>query len=109
MASVDGFALDLVGTLPLRNPLSAFARVGINRARIDQDFDVSGIGSRIAGRSNQGVNESYGVGLQYAFNDAFVLRVELERYRLDDNLVTDDFMDTFTAGLVYRFGFRGFR
>lgn len=102
-ASVSGFSLDLVGTLPLGSNLSAFAKVGVNNARIGETF--GGPGS-FADDTDRGTHEKYGAGLQYALNDAFSIRAELERYRIDDNRVTRDSVDTLTVGVVYRFGAR---
>lgn len=101
--SVNGFALDLVGTLPLRDNLAAFAKVGLNDSRLGVTFDGTGP-ANFSDRTDRETRAKYGVGLQYAINDAFSVRAELERYRINDNRVTRDKVDTLTIGVVYRFG-----
>jgi OOP family OmpA-OmpF porin len=105
-ASINGFNLDLVGTLPLGDYLSAFVRAGINTARIEQNFSNSTGGARFADHTERHTNEKYGVGLEYAITDTYSIRAELERYRIDENLVTSDHVDTYTIGFVYRLGAR---
>ncbi len=103
-AKISGLSIDLVGTLPLQDNLSAFARVGINNARIAQRFSNPAMGAGFADHKDRGAHEDYGVGLQFAVNDRFTVRAELERYRLDHNSVTKDSVDTLSLSVVYRFG-----
>jgi OOP family OmpA-OmpF porin len=103
---LSGFALDLVGTLPLQEKLSVFARLGINNAKVEQDFSGNSIGTGLLDRSDRGWNEKYGIGLQYAMNDALSLRAELERYGIEENRMLKDTIDTFTIGAVFHFGTR---
>jgi len=105
-SSVRGFALDLVGSLPMREKLSAFARLGINNTKVKQRFSGNTVGTGFANRSDRGWNEKYGIGLRYAVNDAWSLRAELERYRIEDNRVLKNKVDTFTIGAVYHFDTR---
>jgi OOP family OmpA-OmpF porin len=105
-ASLHGYGIDLVGTLPLGGNFSAFGRVGLNNTRVSQSFSNSGLGAYFADRTDRGTQEKYGVGVQYRISDAFSVRAELERYGIDDNRVTDDDADMFSLGLVYRFGRR---
>jgi len=104
--SVDGFSVDLVGKLPLDFGISAFARAGINNARVEQKFIDSLIGTGFTNRTERDINEKFGVGVEYAFNDIFTLRAELERYRIESNLMAGDSVDTFSVSLLYRFGSR---
>lgn len=106
VSGLKGFAVDLVGTLPLQEKLSAFARLGVNNAKVEQGFSGSTRGTGFADRSDRGWNEKYGIGLQYAINEALSVRAELERYGVEDNRVLKDNVDTFTLGVVYRFGTR---
>jgi len=105
-ASVRGLALDLVGTLPLKGNLSLFGRIGINNLEIKQSFTNPMPAGGFTGRSDRGTNEKYGAGLQYRLNDAFSLRAEMERFKIDDNSVTADTVDLYSVGFVYRFGAR---
>lgn len=106
VSRLHGFALDLVGTLPVRNKLSAFARLGVNNAKVDQDFIGNAIGTGLVDRSDRGWNEKYGVGLRYDVDDVFSLRAEVERYAIDDNRILKDRVDTFTISAVFHFGGR---
>jgi len=104
--SVNGFALDLVGTLPLQDQWSAFARLGVNNAKVRQSFSGTATGTGLINDSERGWNQKYGIGLSYAISDTLALRAELERYDLEDNAVIKDKVETFTLGVVYRFGAR---
>jgi OOP family OmpA-OmpF porin len=46
----------------------------------------------------------YGVGLNYAFSDALAMRLEVERYRVNDAIGNKGDIDMVSVGLVYRFG-----
>ena len=103
---IRGLGLDLVGTVPLNASWSAFARAGINNARLEQNFTHSIAGTGLADQTERGTHEKVGAGLQYAINEAFFVRGEVEYYRLDDNKVTDDSATLWTLGVVYHFGAR---
>ncbi|MEY4640573.1 MAG: hypothetical protein RLZZ227_567 [Pseudomonadota bacterium] len=105
-ASVHGYGVDLVATVPLTDRFSAFGRVGINNLRISQSFSNSAIGAYFADRDDRGMHEKYGAGLEYTFSKALQLRAELEHYRIDDNRVIDDHIGMLSIGLTYRFGAR---
>lgn len=105
-ASMRGASLDLVGTLPLSPVVSAFARVGINDLRIRQSFSNPALSPYFVNGSERGTNAKYGFGLQFDFSESLALRAEAERYHVEGNRVTDDRVDMFSLGLVYRFGRR---
>ncbi|MDO9316849.1 MAG: OmpA family protein [Gammaproteobacteria bacterium] len=106
VSGLKGFAVDLVGTLPLRDKLSAFARLGVNNGELEQHFSGTTRGTGFVAGSDRGWNEKYGIGLQYAVNEALSVRAELERYGIEDSRMIKDSVDAFTVGLVYRFGAR---
>lgn len=102
---VRGLNLDLVGTLPLAGKLSALGRVGVNYARVNDRFSGTGavnVSNPTASKSQ--ANVKYGVGLNYAFTDALNMRLELERYRVNDAIGNKGDIDMVSVGLVYRFG-----
>jgi len=102
---VQGINLDLVGTVPLSERLSALARVGAQHARTRSDF--SGDGAAVVtdpGARRKDTNVKYGVGLQYAFSDAFMLRGEAERYRIDDAAGRRGNVNLVSLSLVFPFG-----
>jgi OOP family OmpA-OmpF porin len=54
--------------------------------------------------SKSEANAKFGVGVNYAFNDALSMRLEFERYRVNDAIGNKGDIDTLSVGLVYRFG-----
>ncbi|MHB1201032.1 MAG: OmpA family protein [Polaromonas sp.] len=100
-----GLNLDLVGILPVTDKFSAFGRVGLNYAQARDSF--RGTGAVFVANPNPskyGTNYKVGVGLQYAFTDALAMRVEAERYRIDDAVGNKGHIDVASVGLIYRFG-----
>lgn len=102
---VKGLNLDLVGTLPLTGKLSAIGRIGVNYARANDRFSSTGaVNVSNPTASKNGTNAKYGVGLNYAFSDAIAMRLEVERYRVNDAIGNKGDIDMVSVGLVYRFG-----
>lgn len=102
-----GVNFDLVGTLPITDRFSAFARVGANYAEVKDNFSGSGaVLVRNPNPSKEETNVKYGLGLQYAFNDALAMRAEVERYRINDAVGNKGDIDLVSLGLIYRFGAR---
>ena len=100
-----GLNLDLVGTLPITDRLSAFGRVGMNYADARDRFRGTGAVRVLNPEpSKRAANVKFGAGLQYAFTDAFAMRAEIERYRIDDAVGNKGDIDMVSLGLVYRFG-----
>lgn len=102
---IKGVNLDLVGTLPLNEKLSAVGRVGLNYGRTRDSF--SGTGAVLVGNPNPSKNETnykFGLGLQYAWTESLAVRAELERYRVNDALGNKGNVDLVSVGLIYRFG-----
>ncbi|GAA4014836.1 outer membrane beta-barrel protein [Actimicrobium antarcticum] len=102
---LKGLNLDTVGILPITEKLSAFGRVGVNYAEARDNFNGTGAVNIInASPSKREANIKFGVGLQYAFTDALNMRVEAERYRVNDAIGNRGDIDMVSVGLVYRFG-----
>ena len=100
-----GLNLDLVGTLPLGDRFSVFGRVGANYTETRDNFSGSGaVGVYNPNPSAHEVNPKIGLGLQYAFNDTWAMRAEVERYRINDATGNKGDIDLVSVGLVYRFG-----
>ncbi len=100
-----GFNLDAVGILPITEKLSALGRVGVNYAEARDQF--SGTGAVTVANPNpskRDTNYKYGLGVQYAFTEALAMRVEAERYRIDDAVGNKGDVDLISVGLLYRFG-----
>jgi OOP family OmpA-OmpF porin len=102
---VKGLNFDGVGSLPFTDKFSAFARAGLNYAEAKDNFSGSGLVTVTnPNRSKRAPNYKFGAGLQYDFTRAFGVRVEAERYRVDDAVGNKGDIDLFSAGLLYRFG-----
>jgi len=102
---VRGLNLDLVGTLPMTEKFSVFGRVGVNYAQTRDNF--SGTGAVSVTNPNPRKNDTnykFGAGLQYAFNDSLAMRLEGERYRVNDAVGNKGDVDLYSVGLIYRFG-----
>jgi OmpA-OmpF porin, OOP family len=104
---VRGANLDLVGIIPFTEKFSAFGRAGVNYAEAKDAFNGSGfVGVLKHSAEKSEANYKFGGGLQYDFNDAFGMRVEAERYRINDAVGNKGDIDLVSLGLVYRFGTR---
>lgn len=102
---VRGINVDAVGTLPLTEKFSAFGRIGATHAEATDTFSGTGAVSVLDRNPNKrDTNLKVGLGLQYAFTDAFSLRTEIERYRINDAVGNRGDIDHVSVGLVYRFG-----
>lgn len=102
---LKGLNLDTVGILPLTDKFSVFGRVGVAYADARDTFSGTGAVnvSRPTARKRE-ANVKFGVGMQYAFTDALAMRVEAERYRVNDAIGNRGDVDLFSLGLLYRFG-----
>jgi OOP family OmpA-OmpF porin len=100
-----GLNLDAVGLLPITERLSAFGRVGVNYAEARDHFTGTGAVSVFnPNPSKRDTNYKFGAGLQYAITDALNVRLEAERYRVNDAVGNRGDVDLMSIGLVYRFG-----
>lgn len=104
-ARVRGFNLDLVGNLPITDRWSMLGRVGAAYAQTRDQFTGTGAVTVVdPSPSKRETNYKYGLGTQYAFTPALTLRLEAERYRINDAVGHRDNVDLVSLGLVYRFG-----
>lgn len=104
-ARIRGLNLDLVGTLPVTDRWSLIGRVGAAYAQTQDHF--SGTGAVLVtdpSPSRRETNYKFGFGTQYAFTPALSMRLEAERYRVNDAVGSHGDIDLYTLGLVYRFG-----
>lgn len=104
-ARIRGLNLDLVGTLPITERWSLLGRVGAAYAQTNDTFSGTGAVSvtEPSARKRE-TNYKYGFGTQYAFSPALTLRLEAERYRVNDAFGSRGDVDLVSLGLVYRFG-----
>jgi OOP family OmpA-OmpF porin len=104
-ARIRGLNLDLVGTLPINERWSLIGRVGAAYAQTQGRFSSSGaVLVTDPSPSRRETNYKYGFGTQYDFTPAMSMRLEAERFRVNDAVGRRGDVDLFTLGLVYRFG-----
>lgn len=100
-----GFNLDLVGKLPITDKFSVLGRIGANYAEARDTFSGTGAVRVLnPNPSKYDTNAKLGLGLQYDFTDAWSMRAEIERYRINDAVGNRGDVDHISVGLVYRFG-----
>ncbi len=100
-----GVNLDLVGTAPLSDRWSALGRVGAQFARTRSEF--AGTGAVVLGKnqfSERDTSVKVGLGLQYAFSPSFLMRAEVERYRLNDTVGQHAHANVASLSMVFPFG-----
>ena len=71
--------LTAVGTLPITDHFSAYAKAGFQR----WDLDTS-IPSIVGNTDHNGTDPTYGLGVQYRFTDHVALRGEYSRFEVED-------------------------
>jgi OmpA-OmpF porin, OOP family len=101
----QGANFDVVGLLPVTENLSVLGRVGVQYARIRDNF--TGTGTTVVTNpspSHRNTNYKVGVGAQYAFSQSVQMRLEAERYRVDDALGRDINANMYSVGFVFPFG-----
>jgi OOP family OmpA-OmpF porin len=104
-ARIKGLNLDLVGTLPITDRWSLLGRVGAAYAETKDVFSSTGAAVVTnPSPSKRQTNVKFGFGTQYAFTPALTMRLEAERYRVNDAVGQRGDVDMVTLGLVYRFG-----
>lgn len=102
---IRGLNLDLVGTLPITDRWSLLGRVGAAYAQTRGSFTGAGAVSVLEpSPSKRDTHYKYGLGTQYAFTPSLTLRLEAERYRVNDAVGQRSDVDWVSLGLVYRFG-----
>ena len=102
---LQGVNLDLVGTLPLTQRLSAIARVGGQYAQARDTLTGGGSVTVLnPNPSERGFNVKVGVGLQYEFSPSFLMRAEAERYRIHDAVGNRGNVNMYSLSLVFPFG-----
>lgn len=89
----DSAYLTAVGSLPITERFSAYAKAGVQRWNVDAS--IPGLTGRV---DDSGTDPTYGVGVQYRLTDAVALRGEVSRFELDD-------ADLDVAQLQVRFDF----
>lgn len=104
-SSLQGVNLDLVGTLPLSERWAALGRVGAQYARTRTTLNGTGAAVVSNGSpSERKTNYKVGAGLQYAFSPSFLVRGEVDRYRVSDAVNHKLNVNALSLSLVFPFG-----
>lgn len=103
---LQGVNFDGVGILPVTERFSVFGRLGLNYAQARDNFTRTGGVPALANPnpSKNQVNYKFGAGLQYDLTEALAMRLEAERYRINDAVGNKGDIDLYSLGLIYRFG-----
>ncbi|MEX0963956.1 MAG: outer membrane beta-barrel protein [Pseudohongiellaceae bacterium] len=100
-----GVNIDLVGKFPMTEKLHGFGRFGATRYQSkDNNRGWGAIAISPFGDKDYDNSHKYGVGLQYDIDTNLSLRLEAERYNIDDVMLSSSDVDMYSLGLVYRFG-----
>lgn len=100
-----GWNLDLVGTLPFTERFSGLARAGVTRNQQRASFRSNGaVDHSSYNDKNNFSSYKVGLGLQYDISEAFSLRMEAERYMMEDVIGISGDTDLYSLGFVYRIG-----
>ena len=101
----QGANADLVLTLPVTQNFALLGRAGAMYTRTRSQY--AGTGSVTAPRANPSERAStpkFGLGMQYAFSDSFMMRGEAEEYRVDDASNGRGKVRMYSVSLVFPFG-----
>jgi OOP family OmpA-OmpF porin len=102
---IKGVNFDAVGSLPIGEKFSLFARAGLNYADAKDSFAGTGSVAVIDPSPRKWApNYKFGFGAEYDFTRSVGMRIEAERYRIDDAVGNKGDVDLYSAGLVFRFG-----
>lgn len=100
-----GWNVDLLGYLTITEWSSLFALIGLHNSKASVDFSGTGAVNVLTPRySEKNTNYKFGFGYQYQMSERFALRLQAERYRMDDAVGNQGDIDLFSLNLIYRFG-----
>ena len=100
-----GLNLDAVLSMPLTDKFSIFARGGVAYSEVEGAFEGTGLVNVVEPNSeSKEANYKFGAGLEYMFTHRFGMRLEAERYHVDDSVGNMGDIDLFSAGVLFRFG-----
>lgn len=99
-----GVSMDLVALIPMTDRLNAIGRFGATRYQ--SEYTNRGYGAVSVNPFNSKSRESghkMGLGLEYTVSNNLGLRLEAERYDIEDAMFRNTDVDMVSFGLVYRF------
>lgn len=102
---VRGINVDAVGLWPLSERFTGFGRVGATYAETKDEFSGSGqVTVADSSLDERDLQYKFGAGLQYDVTSALGVRLEAERYRVNDAVGNKGDIDLYSLGVIYRFG-----
>ena len=102
---LQGLSVDLVGTLPVTDKFSVLGRIGLASINARDTFTGTGAVNVVnPNPSKRDTNAKFGLGLGYSFTPSLGMRLEAERYRVNDAMGNKGSINLMSVGLVYRFG-----
>ena len=102
---IQGLNIDPVFSVPFTNKFSGFVRAGAIYAQAKDSFAGTGfVQVQDPSPRKTALSYKFGGGLQYDFTRTVGMRVEAERYRVDDAVGNKGDIDMVSLGLVARFG-----
>lgn len=108
---LTGYGVDLVGSYPVADRFSLFAKLGYFYHKVDADLALGFTGtqngtpatlSEVASDSDNGSDYSFGFGADYHFNNNMAVRLDWQRYKVKA-FDTDMDTDVIAGSLIYRF------
>ncbi|RUO37019.1 hypothetical protein CWE13_09275 [Aliidiomarina shirensis] len=103
----NGWNLDVVGLMPITERSSLFARVGAHNSKSSVNFVGTGAVNILTPSFRKNSTDyKFGVGYEYNVTDTISLRLEAERYRMDDAVGNHGDIDFYSVSVLYRFGGR---
>ena len=100
-----GLNLDAVLSMPFTPKFSSFLRAGVAYSEVEGAFEGTGAVTVIEPNSEKrAANYKFGAGLEYMFTQRFGMRLEGERYRIDDSVGNKGDIDLYSVGVLFRFG-----
>jgi OmpA-OmpF porin, OOP family len=100
-----GMYLDALLHMPFTPKFSAFLRAGAAYTQSRGAFEGTGLVNVTNPNAlDDSVDYKFGAGLEYMFTQRFGMRLEAERYRVNDSIDNKGDIDMYTAGVVFRFG-----
>ena len=102
---LQGLNLDAVGIMPITEKFSAFGRLGLQYAQAKDNFSSTGSVAALTNPnpSKEDTNYKAGLGVQYDFTQSIGMRVEAERFRINDAVGNSGDINMYSVGLIYRF------
>jgi OOP family OmpA-OmpF porin len=98
-----GANFDVLGTAPLGDRFSLFARAGVQSSKTRDLFTASGVLLRAPTPSKNVVSYKAGVGAGFDFTKNVGMRAEWERYRVGDGFDGKMNVDVASLNLLYKF------